>query len=217
MTRNATCKSCISPLHFQLGFEPAGQSSSRQNLSGHCPQKSLKVWIPVQRCNFLVYISPTTASVVARTTFLLLPIVIVFIYTNPDTTVRCLLTSQIFHQPARPLCYSLVSFFSISAKPLFTSTTMGLRSLVSLGFLVLPIAVTLGVLLGLQAFRESRGMPPPFLSNKVETNTYCQIATGISPATHGLQYTCEFCPSPPFAHKYASSLTLPTPVCFAER
>ncbi|KEF61504.1 uncharacterized protein A1O9_03071 [Exophiala aquamarina CBS 119918] len=66
---------------------------------------------------------------------------------------------------------------------------MGIRSLVSVGFLVLPIAVTLGVLLGLQAIRHSQGMPPPFVSNKVETTTYCQRAFGISPATHGLQYT----------------------------
>ncbi|KAK5064958.1 hypothetical protein LTR84_000792 [Exophiala bonariae] len=66
---------------------------------------------------------------------------------------------------------------------------MGLRSLVSAGFLLLPIAVTLGLLLGLQAHREARGMPPPFVSNKVSTDTYCQRAFGISPATRGLQYT----------------------------
>lgn len=71
---------------------------------------------------------------------------------------------------------------------------MGIRSLVSVGFLVLPIAVTLGILLGLQALRQSQGMPPPFVSNKVETKTYCQRAFGISPATHGLQYTREFSP-----------------------
>lgn len=68
---------------------------------------------------------------------------------------------------------------------------MGLRSLVSLGFLLLPVAVTLGILLGLQAHREARGMPPPFVSNKVSTDTYCQRAFGISPDTRGLQYTCE--------------------------
>lgn len=76
--------------------------------------------------------------------------------------------------------------------------TMGLRSLVSAGFLLLPIAVTLGLLLGLQAHREARGMPPPFVSNKVSTDTYCQRAFGISPATRGQQYTreCPFLPPP---------------------
>ena len=69
---------------------------------------------------------------------------------------------------------------------------MGFRSLVSFGFLILPIAVTLGVLLGLQAFREARGMPPPFVSHDIEMETYCQRAYGISPPTHGLQYTCEY-------------------------
>ena len=72
--------------------------------------------------------------------------------------------------------------------------TMGIRSLVSLGFFLLPVAVTLGVLLSLQAHRQSQGMPPPFVSNKVDTKTYCQRAFGISPATHGQQYTREFSP-----------------------
>ncbi|KIV90837.1 hypothetical protein PV10_05445 [Exophiala mesophila] len=66
---------------------------------------------------------------------------------------------------------------------------MGFRSLVSFGFLILPIAVTLSVLLGLQAFRESRGMPPPFVSHAIEMATYCQRAFGIHPPTQGLEYT----------------------------
>ncbi|KAL2432528.1 hypothetical protein ABEF95_012329 [Exophiala dermatitidis] len=66
---------------------------------------------------------------------------------------------------------------------------MGAKSIISYGFLVLPIAVTLGVLLGLQAFRESRGLPRPFVSNGIKTTTYCQIAFGITPDTNGEQYT----------------------------
>ncbi|KAI1618411.1 concanavalin A-like lectin/glucanase domain-containing protein [Exophiala viscosa] len=66
---------------------------------------------------------------------------------------------------------------------------MGLKSLISYGFLILPAAVTIGVLLGLQTYRESQGLSGPFTSNKVETNTYCQLAFGITPATGGQQYT----------------------------
>lgn len=78
---------------------------------------------------------------------------------------------------------------------------MGLKSLISYGFLILPAAVTISVLLGLQSYRESRGMSAPFVSNKVVTNTYCQLAFGITPATDGQQYTRESpcqndCPHP---------------------
>lgn len=83
---------------------------------------------------------------------------------------------------------------------------MGLRSLVSLGFLLLPVAITLGILLGLQAHREARGMPPPFVSNKVSTDTYCQRAFGISPDTRGLQYTCECYSRFPFLPPLCSPL-----------
>ncbi|KAK4937956.1 hypothetical protein LTR10_021521 [Elasticomyces elasticus] len=68
---------------------------------------------------------------------------------------------------------------------------MGLKSVISYGFLILPAAVTIGVLLGLQTYRESQGLSGPFTSNKVETNTYCQLAFGITPDTGGQQYTCE--------------------------
>jgi hypothetical protein len=68
---------------------------------------------------------------------------------------------------------------------------MGVKSLISYGLLVLPVAVTLGVLLGLQTYRESRGWAPPFTSNKIASKEYCQLSFGISPDTTGLQYTCE--------------------------
>ncbi|KAK5467734.1 hypothetical protein LTS15_000707 [Exophiala xenobiotica] len=66
---------------------------------------------------------------------------------------------------------------------------MGIKSLISYGLLVLPVAVTLGVLLGLQTYRESRGWAPPFMSNKITSKEYCQLSFGISPDTTGLQYT----------------------------
>ncbi len=68
---------------------------------------------------------------------------------------------------------------------------MGIKSLISYGFLVLPVAITLGVLLGLQTYRESRGWAPPFMSNKISRKEYCQLSFGISPDTTGLQYTRE--------------------------
>jgi len=66
---------------------------------------------------------------------------------------------------------------------------MGRLSFVSLGFLILPIAVTVGVLLGMQSYRTSRGQTPLFVSNAVHTATYCQLAFGITPDTDGQQYT----------------------------
>lgn len=71
---------------------------------------------------------------------------------------------------------------------------MGVKSLISYGFLVLPVAVTLGVLFGLQSYRVSRGFAPPFVSNKISHKQYCQLSYGISPETTGLQYTREFLP-----------------------
>lgn len=69
---------------------------------------------------------------------------------------------------------------------------MGFKSLVSLGFVLVPVAVTLSVLLGLQAYRESQGMnPDPFMSpsNKISSKNYCQRAFGITPFTNGQEYT----------------------------
>ncbi|OCT54949.1 hypothetical protein CLCR_02918 [Cladophialophora carrionii] len=69
---------------------------------------------------------------------------------------------------------------------------MGFRSLVSLGFVLIPVAVTISVLLGLQAYRESQGLNPnPFVSssNKIRSKNYCQRAFGITPFTNGQDYT----------------------------
>ena len=69
---------------------------------------------------------------------------------------------------------------------------MGARSLISLGFVLIPVAATISVLLGLQAYRESKGLNPnPFVStsNKITSKTYCQEAFGVTPFTNGQEYT----------------------------
>ncbi|OAL24325.1 hypothetical protein AYO22_05701 [Fonsecaea multimorphosa] len=67
---------------------------------------------------------------------------------------------------------------------------MGVRSLVSFGFVLIPIAVTISVLLGIQAYRESKGLPAnPFVDNAIKSSLYCQKAFGVTPYTEGQQYT----------------------------
>ena len=61
---------------------------------------------------------------------------------------------------------------------------MGIRSLVSFGLFVLPIAVTLGILLAIDLPRHSKGQksiftPPPL--TKITTDTFCQLAYGFTP------------------------------------
>lgn len=72
---------------------------------------------------------------------------------------------------------------------------MGIRSLVSFGLIALPVGVTLGVLIGLDANRRATGQAPLFQDNSVSIDTYCQKAYGISPPSTGTQYTREFFPS----------------------
>lgn len=87
---------------------------------------------------------------------------------------------------------------------------MGIRSLVSVGMLAIPIGATLGILLALDAHRTATGQTPLFQDNSVSKDTYCQKAYGITPSSVGQQYTCEslfllpaqsnadFCPLPDF-------------------
>ncbi|PHH87320.1 hypothetical protein CDD83_9029 [Cordyceps sp. RAO-2017] len=66
------------------------------------------------------------------------------------------------------------------------------RWLVNVGFLALPVAATLGILLGLQMHRQSTGQAPLFgppRDNKRVEKTYCQKSFGIHPDTRGLEYT----------------------------
>ena len=79
-------------------------------------------------------------------------------------------------------------------------TSMGLRSLVSFGMIAIPIGATLGVLLGLDAHRSATGQTPLFQDNSVTTETYCQKAYGITPASTGQQYTCKSPPSSKSQH-----------------
>lgn len=68
---------------------------------------------------------------------------------------------------------------------------MGRGSILSAGLFVLPIAVTTGILVGLDAFRSSQGQPRLFRNNKVNVDVYCQQAFGIHPVTDGQDYTRE--------------------------
>lgn len=68
---------------------------------------------------------------------------------------------------------------------------MGFRSLISFGMVAIPIGATLAVLLGLDAHRSATGQTPLFQDNSVSTDTYCQKAYGITPASTGQQYTCK--------------------------
>ncbi|PHH78488.1 hypothetical protein CDD80_6756 [Ophiocordyceps camponoti-rufipedis] len=66
------------------------------------------------------------------------------------------------------------------------------RWLVNVGLLALPIAATLGILIGLQAHRQALGQQPlfspPIITKWVE-QTYCQRYHGVRPDTKGQQYT----------------------------
>ncbi|RDA88422.1 hypothetical protein CP532_5610 [Ophiocordyceps camponoti-leonardi (nom. inval.)] len=67
-----------------------------------------------------------------------------------------------------------------------------LRWLVNVGFLALPIAATLGILIALQMHRQASGQPPLFTppaTDEWSEKTYCQRSYGIHPDTKGQQYT----------------------------
>ncbi|RMZ83662.1 hypothetical protein DV738_g1075, partial [Chaetothyriales sp. CBS 135597] len=67
---------------------------------------------------------------------------------------------------------------------------MGAGTLVSLALFLLPIGVSLGILLGLDAYRSSNGQPRLFLNQGVKNQTFCQTTYGITPnVIDGQQYT----------------------------
>ncbi|KAL6879318.1 concanavalin A-like lectin/glucanase [Trichoderma novae-zelandiae] len=80
---------------------------------------------------------------------------------------------------------------------------MTIRVLVNAALLAIPIAVTLGILFGLQAHRTATGQPPLFAPepppiptpkpkvphNGITKTRYCQKSIGITPDTKGQQYT----------------------------
>lgn len=63
------------------------------------------------------------------------------------------------------------------------------RWLVNIGLLALPIAVTLGVLFGIQSHRTATGQPPMFVDNGISKDRYCQTSYGIHPLSKGQEYT----------------------------
>ncbi|RMZ89203.1 hypothetical protein DV736_g3568, partial [Chaetothyriales sp. CBS 134916] len=67
---------------------------------------------------------------------------------------------------------------------------MGAGTIVSLGLFVLPVGVSLGILLGLDAYRSATGQPRLFLNSGIKNETYCQTSFGITPnVLSGQQYT----------------------------
>lgn len=86
---------------------------------------------------------------------------------------------------------------------------MTIRVLVNAALLAIPIAVTLGILFGLQSHRSATGQPPLFApepppiptpkpkapANGITKTRYCQKSIGITPETKGQQYT-RMCPPP---------------------
>jgi len=90
---------------------------------------------------------------------------------------------------------------------------MGRLSLVSLGLFILPIAITVGVLVGYETYQASRGQqglaPVPITGVKV--STYCQKAFGIQPSR--AQFICESHHTGPSLQCPCSSVALT--ICFA--
>lgn len=83
---------------------------------------------------------------------------------------------------------------------------MTIRILVNVALLAIPIAVTLGILFGLQSHRDATGQPPLFApqpppiptpappkppKNGVTKTRYCQKSYGITPDTTGQKYICR--------------------------
>lgn len=93
---------------------------------------------------------------------------------------------------------------------------MGVRWLVNAGLLVLPIGTTIGVLMGIDASRQSSGQDPIFdggsgsgapiggggnsgsgggvgnpHDDKITDKMYCQKQVGIAPPSKGTQYICK--------------------------
>ncbi|GMF70134.1 unnamed protein product [Aspergillus oryzae] len=79
---------------------------------------------------------------------------------------------------------------------------MALPLLVNAGLLALPIAGSIGTLLGIDAHRQATGQRPLFTSeigndgsisrNGVTNTRYCDLFNPISPKSEGQLYTCKF-------------------------
>jgi hypothetical protein len=70
---------------------------------------------------------------------------------------------------------------------------MGRLSFLSIGLFILPIAITLGILIGVETWRVSQGKPSlATQDNRLTTEMYCQAEYGVQPDPG--QYVCEFSP-----------------------
>lgn len=67
---------------------------------------------------------------------------------------------------------------------------MGRFSLLSVGLFVLPIAITIGILIGVETWRVSQGKPSlATQDNRQKTDMYCEKEYGIQPNPG--RYICE--------------------------
>lgn len=82
---------------------------------------------------------------------------------------------------------------------------MGRLSLLSIGLFVLPIAITVAILVGVETWRVSQGKPSlANQDNRLTTEIYCQKEYGVQPNPG--RYVCE-CPC--ISHDLARSEHLP--------
>ena len=69
------------------------------------------------------------------------------------------------------------------------NSNMGRGTIASASLFVLPVAVSVGLLLGLDAYRASTGQARLFLNDKVKNVVNCQTSYGINPTViDGQQY-----------------------------
>jgi hypothetical protein len=72
---------------------------------------------------------------------------------------------------------------------------MGRLSLLSIGLFILPIAITLAILIGVETWRVSTGkMPLSSQDNRITTGMYCQKEYGVQPNPG--RYVCKAFPPP---------------------
>jgi hypothetical protein len=74
-----------------------------------------------------------------------------------------------------------------------TPSAMGRLSLLSIGLFILPIAITLAILIGVETWRVSTGkMPLSSQDNRITTEMYCQKEFGVQPNPG--RYVCKAFP-----------------------
>jgi hypothetical protein len=87
---------------------------------------------------------------------------------------------------------------------------MGRLSLLSIGLFILPIAITLAILIGVETWRVSTGkMPLSSQDNRITTQMYCQKEFGVQPNPG--RYVCKAFPPPALAFRVPPRLGSPQP------